>query len=107
MQEISVHELKSELKNGVGMHLLDVREADEIEICALPDAEHIPMLQLFSGMTKPTAELDSSIVVYCHHGPRSIEAASFLHAQGFTNVRSLHGGIDAWAQVIEPTMRRY
>ncbi len=58
MQEISVQELKSELKNGVGMHLLDVREADEIEICALPDAEHIPMLQLFSGMTKPTAELD-------------------------------------------------
>ncbi|MCZ6786405.1 MAG: rhodanese-like domain-containing protein, partial [Planctomycetota bacterium] len=46
-------------------------------------------------------------VVYCHHGPRSIEAASFLHAQGYTDVCSLHGGIDAWAQVIEPTMRRY
>jgi rhodanese-related sulfurtransferase len=107
MQEMSVQELKSALKNGVGIHLLDVREADEVQICALPDAEHIPMLQLFSGMEKPTAELDSPIVVYCHHGPRSIEAASFLHAQGYTNVRSLHGGIDAWAQVIEPKMRRY
>ena len=106
MQEISVQEL-SGLKDGDGVHLLDVREADEIQICALPDAEHIPMLQLFSGMTKPTADVDAPIVVYCHHGPRSIEAASFLQAQGFTNVRSLHGGIDAWAQVIEPTMRRY
>ena len=50
---------------------------------------------------------DTPIVTYCHHGIRSLEAASYLIGHGFTNVLSLAGGIDAWAKEIDTSLRRY
>ena len=65
------------------------------------------MMQLFTGMTKSTAAQDAEIVVYCHSGIRSMEAMMFLRHAGFENVRSMAGGIDAWAAEIDPTLTRY
>ena len=48
-----------------------------------------------------------AIVFYCHHGVRSVQALLYLRQQGFDNVRSMKGGIDAWAQQIDPGMTRY
>jgi rhodanese-related sulfurtransferase len=105
--EISVEELKRKLGGGEPVHLLDVREADEVAICALPGAQHLPMLALFAGVAAPDAPPDAEIVVYCHHGLRSLDAVRFLRMRGFAKARSLAGGIDAWAARVDPTMRRY
>lgn len=85
--------------------LLDVREAIEVRICSLPGMVWIPMGQL----PDRTAELplDRPIVIYCHLGARSWQAARYLRARGMTATWSLAGGIDAWARRIDPSLRRY
>ena len=107
MLEISVLVVRKKLDAGEPIKLIDVREAQEIAICALENAQHIPMMQLFTQLTKPDAEPGDEIVVFCHTGIRSLDAAQFLRNQGFENSRSMAGGIDAWAVEIEPGMARY
>jgi rhodanese-related sulfurtransferase len=46
-------------------------------------------------------------VTHCHHGARSLKALEILKAAGFSKVRSLRGGIDAWAVNVDPTLPRY
>ena len=105
--EIAPDELKALLDAGEAIHLLDVREPEEVALCTLPGAQNIPMLQLFSGLTEPSVKPDAAVVVYCHHGIRSWDAAEFLLQQGYANVRSLAGGIDGWAANCDPSMPRY
>jgi len=107
MVEIDVQALKERLDRGEKIHLLDVREDEEVRICSLPGAEHIPMVYLFAGLREPSAPREAEVVVFCHHGLRSLDAARFLRMQGFQKVRSLAGGIDAWAEVHDPAMTRY
>ena len=107
MLEISVEEVRDRVERGEAIHLLDVREPEEVAICTLPGAEHIPMLPLFAGLRVPSAAPDAEIVVYCHHGIRSFEAAQFLRLLGYRNARSLAGGIDAWSSRADPSMPRY
>ena len=105
--EIAPDELKALLDGGDAIHLLDVREPEEVAICALPGAQNIPMLRLFAGLTEPSVKPDAALVVYCHIGIRSLDAAEFLLQQGYANVRSLAGGIDGWAATCDPSMPRY
>jgi rhodanese-related sulfurtransferase len=107
MLEITVEEVERRLDAGEAIHLLDVREPEEIAICALPDAEHIPMLQLFLGVQRTTAAQDDEVVIVCHHGIRSLEAARFLRRQGFEKAVSMAGGVAAWAQRIDPSFPTY
>ncbi len=85
--------------------LLDVREAWEIELCSIPDSVHIPMhlIPLRHEEIVPTQE----IVVICHHGGRSMQVAMFLERQGYSRLFNLAGGVEAWADEVDPTMRRY
>jgi adenylyltransferase/sulfurtransferase len=85
--------------------LLDVREPHEYEIAHLADSRLIPLRELPRRLT----ELDShaDIVVLCHHGMRSLQAVELLRGAGFSRARSLAGGIDAWAEAIDPGMARY
>jgi len=105
--EITAGELKRKLDAGNPVHVLDVREPDEIALCPFPGAEEIPMMPLFVGVRRTGAGQDDEIVVLCHTGARSLEAALFLRRQGFSRARSLRGGIDAWAGTVDPTMPRY
>ena len=107
MTEITVREVKAKLDAGEPLHLLDVRERTEVAMCALPGAEQIPMMSLFLGIKKTAAAQGAEIVVYCHHGVRSLEAMKFLKMQGFENVKSMAGGIDEWATAVDPGMTRY
>jgi rhodanese-related sulfurtransferase len=84
---------------------LDVRETWEREVCALPNSLHIPMGQI--QVRAAELQNESEIVVICHHGIRSRQAAELLEQMGFTNLYSLAGGIDAWARDVEPAMPRY
>jgi rhodanese-related sulfurtransferase len=107
MIEISALEVKAMLDRGEKVRLLDVREAAELRICRLDGAEHIPMMRLFLGLEAPDAAPDEEIVVFCHMGVRSFEAAAFLRSRGFSRARSLAGGIDAWAAEVDPALARY
>lgn len=92
-------------------YLLDVRTQSEADICRLPGSRLFPLQSLEARIDDLKAELDdrldAPIVVYCHHGRRSLTATFMLRAAGFTDVRSLAGGIHLWAQDIDRTMPTY
>ncbi len=85
--------------------LLDVREEDEVRLCALPGSLHIPMNLI--PLRHNELPDDIPIIVYCHHGIRSLNVARYLAHVGFENVANLQGGIDAWARQIAPSLPRY
>ena len=87
------------------VRIIDVREPDELEICRLPGAEPIPMRQI--PAMAATLPRDRHLLVLCHHGGRSLQVTRFLRAQGFTAVSSIAGGMEAWAEELDPTLRRY
>jgi adenylyltransferase/sulfurtransferase len=104
--EISVEEFRREREaKGDDLVLVDVREPHEWEIVHIAGARLIPLNQLPDRLN----ELDghTEIVTLCHHGARSLKALEILRGAGFNKVRSLAGGIDAWAERIEPGMARY
>jgi sulfur-carrier protein adenylyltransferase/sulfurtransferase len=104
--EITAEELRRELdEKGSGLVLIDVREPHEWEIAHIEGAQLIPLGQL----PERVGELDghAEIVTHCHHGARSMKALGILQGAGFNRVRSLAGGIDAWADRVEVGMPRY
>jgi len=104
--EISVEEFRKEQKaKGDDLVLIDVREPHEWEIAHIDGARLIPLGQLPDRL----GELDghAEIVTQCHKGGRSMKALEILRGAGFGKVRNLAGGIDAWAERIEPGMARY
>ena len=104
--EISAEELRREsVEKGSNLVLIDVREPHEWEIAHIDGARLIPLGQLPERL----GELDghAEIVTHCHHGARSMKALAILKGAGFSRVRSLAGGIDAWADRIEVGMPRY
>jgi adenylyltransferase/sulfurtransferase len=88
-----------------GALLLDVREASEVETCAIAGSRHIPMRQIPASL--PNLPRDRLILVLCHHGSRSLMVTRFLRTNGFPLVSNVAGGIDAWAQQIDPSLARY
>lgn len=101
--QVAPTDLKKEIEGGANIFLLDVREASEFKIVALPRAYHVPLGELRHRYED--LEADDDIVVYCHRGIRSAQAVTFLRAKGFTRVRNLAGGIDHWAETVEPIKR--
>ena len=103
--QIGAQELAEALKSDTPPRLIDVREPDEQSIAQIDGSQPATQELVQEMMTAWTK--DTPIVTYCHLGLRSLEAASYFIGQGFTNVRSLTGGIDAWAEKLEPSMARY
>jgi adenylyltransferase/sulfurtransferase len=103
--EIEPKELARKLAAGEDVFILDVRNSDEHAISRLEHSELIPLHQLLEGMNR----LDSAreTVVHCHHGLRSAQAVNFLRSIGFTRVKNLKGGIDAWSVEVDPSVPRY
>jgi adenylyltransferase/sulfurtransferase len=103
--EISAAELQLERSRKPDLVLVDVREPREAEIARIDGARNIPLRELPGRL----AELPGhgEIVTLCHHGPRSLKAREILKGAGFANVRSLAGGIDAWAREVDPGVPRY
>jgi rhodanese-related sulfurtransferase len=100
---IAVEDLKSRLDCGRKLVLVDVREPHEVEISALPGSIKIPLRTLPESLNRlSTAD---EIVVYCKMGGRSAQAVQFLLQSGFRKVQNLEGGIDRWAQVVDPDLK--
>ncbi len=106
-QQISVRELKARLDAGDRLLLLDVREPEEHAIARLPGSVLIPLGELTVRLNELQPPPDGLIVVYCHHGIRSLSGAAYLEHVGIEPVASLTGGIDAWSALIDPGVPRY
>lgn len=103
--QLSPAVLQQWLAEGKALTLLDVREDEEVALCALPGHVHIPMNLI--PLRHNELPDDAPIVVYCHHGMRSLYSAMYLAKTGFEEVYNLQGGIDAWSQQIDPNLPRY
>lgn len=104
--QIGVATLRDMIASGAPMSMLDVREPWEHNICHIEQSILIPL----SELPARSAELsggEAPLVVICHHGARSFRATLWLRQQGFDNAVNLAGGIDAWANEIDPKMQRY
>jgi rhodanese-related sulfurtransferase len=104
MKILTATDLKARL-DAAPLTVLDVRTGEELAIASLPGALHIPMQELPARL----GELDAAapVAVLCHHGVRSEMAARFLERNGFTEVYSVGGGIDAWSTDVDATVPRY
>ncbi|MEM7310935.1 MAG: rhodanese-like domain-containing protein [Planctomycetota bacterium] len=106
IQPLSPPELKQRLDAGEKLQVLDVREHQELRICALPGAYvHIPLGEL--ALRAAELDPDAPTVCVCHHGIRSAGAARYLAEAGFEELYNLTGGVDRWAAEVDPAMRRY
>ena len=85
--------------------VLDVREPWEVELASLPGSVRIPMGRLVAEIDQLDPE--RTTVCLCHHGARSMQVAIFLERQGFTDVVNLTGGIHAWSETVDPTVKTY
>jgi molybdopterin/thiamine biosynthesis adenylyltransferase/rhodanese-related sulfurtransferase len=103
--DISASELAQRLKNGEPLRLIDVREPHELEISHIEGSSLIPLGQLAARLS----ELDSAqeMVLFCKAGTRSARALELLVSAGFRKVKNLKGGINAWAQEVDPSLPIY
>lgn len=102
---LTVQDLASKLENGEALCFIDVRQKWEYEICSLPNSLHIPLLELAERLDEIPQRQE--IVVLCHHGVRSFQAAKILLENDFCNVFNLKGGIDAWSKQIDSSIASY
>lgn len=96
MKSITVDEVKSRLKNGESLNLLDVREADERADFNIGGI-HIPLSDIQSMQTDPIEDWrDKEVIVYCRSGNRSGMAGLYLEQMGFQKIKNLTGGTKEW-----------
>ncbi len=106
--ELPPQEVKSRVDAGEKIHLIDVREQFEYDVTRIEDAELIPMntvperLQYLEGLGE-----ESTLIVFCHHGMRSLNVVNWLRQQGVEACQSMSGGIEAWSLIVDPSVPRY
>ena len=103
--EITPQELRLRQERNEELILLDVREPWERQAASIAGSQYIPMGDIPARMQE--LDPDQHIVVYCHHGVRSLTVTDWLRKQGYENVQSLSGGINQWSLTIDPAVPRY
>jgi rhodanese-related sulfurtransferase len=105
VKQLSATELKNRIQQEEKLFLLDVREPNEFEYAHIANSVLIPLNQIPNRLS----ELDpqQEIVVICHPGMRSLQAANYLVQSGYKNIANLTGGIDAWSCTCDSSVRRY
>jgi rhodanese-related sulfurtransferase len=106
VRQISVLDLAARLRAGEPIHLLDVRQPWEHDLAALPGSQLIPLAELPARAPEVRPAEGAAVVVYCHHGVRSLSGAALLERRGLADVLSLAGGI-AWSLQVDPAVPRY
>lgn len=106
MRRFTPQELQQHLANkDHDPLLLDVREQWEFDYCAIEGSELIPMGYIEQQLEELDPERET--IVICHHGIRSRQVCYYLEHMGFTNVVNLEGGVERWADDVDPQMKRY
>jgi len=103
--ELTPREVQARKEKGDPFLLLDIREHDEVAMAALAGAVHIPMGDL--GARLGELPKDKDIVVFCHHGNRSLMVGYQLKRRGFTRIFHMPGGINLWSQQVDPSVPQY
>ncbi len=103
--EITPADAKARLDRGEELVLIDVREPWEHQVCRIEGAQLIPLGSLAASLqTLPDVD---EVICYCHHGMRSLDAATWLRFQGIEKAKSLAGGIERWSLEVDPNIPRY
>jgi rhodanese-related sulfurtransferase len=105
--QLTVQELAERIALGQPTFLVDVRQPWEHEIAALPGSRLVALDRLATEAGQLEIPQDALVVVYCHHGIRSLTGAALLQRLGIPRVASLAGGIDAWSLQVDPGVPRY
>ncbi len=105
VKQLSATDLKKRLAQGEDLLLLDVREPYEFQYASIIGSLLIPLQHIPQRLGELNRDRD--IVVVCHHGMRSQQAAQYLVQTGFTRVANLMGGIDAWSCECDSSVPRY
>ena len=103
--QIEPRDVKQRLDRGEKFLFVDVREPWEHQTTKIDGANLIPLGQIPGSLTE--IETAGDVILFCHHGMRSLDAAAWLRAQGVTGARSMNGGIDRWSVEIDPNVPRY
>ena len=107
--EIDVEQLAVLLASDSSLQLIDVRERNEVAIALIPDFDVYPLSE-FEQWSQPlltNLKPEAETIVMCHHGMRSAQLCQWLLARGFTNVKNVRGGIDAYSCLIDSSINRY
>lgn len=103
--QITPLEVKQRLARGENFLLVDVREPWEHQTCRIEGAKLVSLGTIPANLA--LFEQAGEVVLYCHHGLRSLDAAAWLRAQGVAGARSMSGGIARWSAEIDPSVPRY
>ncbi len=106
--EITPRDVHRRLQAGEKLVLIDVREPNEFQLARIPCAELIPMRTVPAELSRLDAQADQApLIVFCHHGVRSLNVVHWLREQGVGACQSMAGGIDRWSLEIDPLVPRY
>ena len=106
--EIATREVKRLLDAGEKLFLVDVREPYEYATAKIEGSELVPMRSIPASLQALEAQADEGLlVVYCHHGIRSLQVTNWLREQGVEACQSMAGGIDAWSCDVDVGVPRY
>jgi rhodanese-related sulfurtransferase len=109
--QLSAEELAQMLNSDTKeqLQLIDVREPDEVAIACIDGFEVLPLSQFADWADSIPVRFDpqAETVVMCHHGIRSAQMCQWLSRQGFTNLKNLAGGIDAYSALVDSSIPRY
>lgn len=106
--EISPREVKNKLDAGEKIRLIDVREPFEFQQARIEGGELIPMNSVPAALQRLEAMGDDdTLIVFCHHGVRSLTVVHWLREQGVEACQSMSGGIDQWSREVDHAVPRY
>ncbi len=107
--EVSVDELKQALTEGGDRQFVDVREPQELELAQIDGFQNLPLSAFgeWSSQILTILDPEKETLVLCHHGMRSAQMCQWLLQQGFTQVKNVVGGIEAYASIVDPRVPHY
>ena len=105
LKSISAVDTAFLLENNSEAVILDVREKDELSICHIERALHIPVAEIPNRYEELPKNVP--LIVFCHHGMRSLKVVQYLQEKGYQNVLNLTDGINDWAKTVDRKMSQY
>jgi rhodanese-related sulfurtransferase len=105
MKELLPNQLQQYIQQEPDSWLIDVREAWEFNVCNIDSSRLVPLKILPAQAL--SWDREQAMVLICHHGIRSRMACQYLENRGFNNLINLSGGVNRWAQEVDPNMPTY